>query len=207
MAGALFIVSAPSGAGKTSLVSKLLERDGLIQVSVSSTTRPKRPGEENGINYHFLSIAEFENMIAEGDFLEYAKVFDNYYGTSKSVVEAKLAEGKDVILEIDWQGAQQVKEQFPNAVSIFILPPSIKALEKRLKGRGTDSNDVIKRRMKDAFNEMSHYNEFDYLVINNLFDIALDELHSIFLAHRQILHRQMNKHSVMINELIQPNSL
>lgn len=207
MAGALFIVSAPSGAGKTSLVSKLLERDGLIQVSVSSTTRPKRPGEENGINYHFLSIVEFENMIAEGDFLEYAKVFDNYYGTSKSVVEAKLAEGKDVILEIDWQGAQQVKEQFPNAVSIFILPPSIKALEKRLKGRGTDSNDVIKRRMKDAFNEMSHYNEFDYLVINNLFDIALDELHSIFLAHRQILHRQMNKHSVMINELIQPNSL
>lgn len=204
MAGALFIVSAPSGAGKTSLVSKLIERDDTIQVSVSSTTRAKRPGEEDGVNYHFLSIEAFEAKVAEGDFLEYAKVFDNYYGTSKSVVESKLASGKDVILEIDWQGARQIREHFPDAVSIFILPPSLTELEKRLTGRGTDSNDIIQRRMKDAVNEMIHYNEFDYLIINNVFDIALNELHSVFLAHRQSLGRQVAKHAVMIEQLTQP---
>ncbi|MDG4811528.1 guanylate kinase [Hydrogenovibrio sp. 3SP14C1] len=203
MAGSLYIISAPSGAGKTSLVSKLTEKDSRIQVSISSTTRPKRPGEEEGINYFFLSVKNFKQKVTENDFLEHAQVFDNYYGTSKSTVESKLAEDKDVILEIDWQGAQQVRKLIPEAVSIFILPPSLKELEKRLKGRGTDSEEVIERRMSDAVNEMKHFNEFDYLVINNNFDIALTELHSIFLANRQTCAKQYDKHSVMINELTQ----
>lgn len=203
MAGSLYIISAPSGAGKTSLVSKLTEKDSRIQVSISSTTRPKRPGEEEGVNYFFLSVENFKQKVAENDFLEHAQVFDNYYGTSKSTVESKLAEDKDVILEIDWQGAQQVRKLIPEAVSIFILPPSLKELEKRLKGRGTDSEEVIERRMSDAVNEMKHFNEFDYLVINNNFDIALAELHSIFLANRQTCAKQYDKHSVMINELTQ----
>jgi len=203
MAGSLYIISAPSGAGKTSLVSKLTEKDSRIQVSISSTTRPKRPGEEDGVNYFFLSVDAFKQKVAEKDFLEHAQVFDNYYGTSKSAVESKLAEDKDVILEIDWQGAQQVRKLIPDAISIFILPPSLKELEKRLRGRGTDSEEVIERRMSDAVNEMKHFNEFDYLVINNNFDIALAELHSIFLATRQTCAKQYDKHSVMITELTQ----
>ncbi len=205
MAGSLFIISAPSGAGKTSLVSKLIEKDQLIQVSVSSTTRPKRPGEEDGINYHFLTLDAFEQKVAQQDFLEHAKVFDNYYGTSKSSVEKQLNDGKDVILEIDWQGAQQVRKLIPEAISIFILPPSLKILEQRLRNRGTDSDEVINRRMQDAVSEMAHYNEFDYLVINNNFDIALDELHTIFLANRQSRSRQVSQHQVLINEMTQPN--
>jgi len=205
MTGSLFIISAPSGAGKTSLVTKLIEKDQLIQVSVSSTTRPKRPGEEDGINYHFLTLDAFESKVAEQDFLEHAKVFDHYYGTSKSSVEKQLKDGKDVILEIDWQGAQQVRQLIPEAISIFILPPSLRALEQRLKSRATDSDDVIARRMQDAVSEMQHYKEFDYLVINNVFDIALEALHTIFLADRQTLNRQYSQHQVLINELTQPN--
>lgn len=205
MAGSLFIISAPSGAGKTSLVSKLIEKDQRIQVSVSSTTRPKRPGEEDGINYHFLSLDAFEQKVAQQDFLEHAKVFDNYYGTSKSSVEQQLNDGKDVILEIDWQGAQQVRKIIPQAISIFILPPSLKILEQRLRNRATDSDEVINRRMQDAVSEMTHYNEFDYLVINNHFEIALEELHTIFLANRQSRERQVSEHQVLINEMTQPN--
>ncbi|NCN44407.1 MAG: guanylate kinase [Piscirickettsiaceae bacterium CG_4_9_14_3_um_filter_43_564] len=205
MTGSLFIISAPSGAGKTSLVTKLIEKDQLIQVSVSSTTRPKRPGEEDGINYHFLTLDAFESKVAEQDFLEHAKVFDHYYGTSKSSVEKQLKDGKDVILEIDWQGAQQVRQLIPEAISIFILPPSLRALEQRLKSRATDSDEVIARRMQDAVSEMQHYKEFDYLVINNVFDIALEALHTIFLADRQTLNRQYSQHQVLINELTQPN--
>lgn len=205
MTGSLFIISAPSGAGKTSLVSKLIEKDQHIQVSISSTTRPKRPGEEDGINYHFLTLEAFEHKVAQQDFLEHAKVFDNYYGTSKSSVEQQLADGKDVILEIDWQGAEQVRKLIPDANTIFILPPSLKALEDRLKNRATDSDEVIARRMKDAVSEMQHYREFDYLVINNHFDIALDNLHSIFLANRQTRHRQTSQHPILINELIEQN--
>lgn len=205
MAGSLFIISAPSGAGKTSLVSKLIEKDQRIQVSVSSTTRPKRPGEEDGINYHFLSLEAFEQKVAQQDFLEHAKVFDNYYGTSKSSVEKQLNDGKDVILEIDWQGAQQVRKIIPQAISIFILPPSLKILEQRLRNRATDSDEVINRRMQDAVSEMTHYNEFDYLVINNHFEIALEELHTIFLANRQSRERQVSEHQVLINEMTQPN--
>jgi len=205
MTGSLFIISAPSGAGKTSLVTKLIEKDQLIQVSASSTTRPKRPGEEDGINYHFLTLDAFESKVAEQDFLEHAKVFDHYYGTSKSSVEKQLKDGKDVILEIDWQGAQQVRQLVPEAISIFILPPSLRALEQRLKSRATDSDEVIARRMQDAVSEMQHYKESDYLVINNVFDIDLEALHTIFLADRQTLNRQYSQHQVLINELTQPN--
>lgn len=203
MLGSLYIISAPSGAGKTSLVSKLLEKDDRIKVSISSTTRACRPGEKEGVNYHFLSVETFESKIAEDDFLEHAQVFDNFYGTSKSAVEAQLASGSDVILEIDWQGAQQVRQLIPEAISIFILPPSLAELEKRLTGRGTDSEEVIQRRMRDAQNEMIHYDEFDYIVINNHFDIALEELHSIFNANRLKQAQQASAHKNLIAALTQ----
>jgi len=203
MSGSLYIVSAPSGAGKTSLVGKLIQQDSRIVVSVSSTTREMRPGEENGVNYHFLTVEKFDEQIVKGDFLEHAQVFDNYYGTSKSAVEAQLATGKDVILEIDWQGAEQVRKLMPDAISIFILPPSREELHKRLTGRGTDSEEIINRRMQDAVSEMSHYNEFDYIVINNNFDIALKELHSIFCANRQVKAKQMLAHKSMIADLLE----
>lgn len=202
MSGSLYIVSAPSGAGKTSLVSKLVELDSHIKVSVSSTTRPSRNGEVDGVNYHFLSVAQFEAKIAEGDFLEHAQVFDNYYGTSKSAVEEQLKAGKDVILEIDWQGAQQVRKLIPQAISIFILPPSLEELQRRLTSRGTDSDEVIARRMRDAVNEMSHYHEFDYIVINNHFETALKQLHSIFQAGRLTQAKQVQQHSNLIDALI-----
>ncbi|MCF6345952.1 MAG: guanylate kinase [Thiomicrorhabdus sp.] len=203
MSGSLYIVSAPSGAGKTSLVNKLIQLDSHIVVSVSSTTRPIRSGEEDGVNYHFLNTEAFEQKIADDDFLEHAKVFDNFYGTSKSAVEAQLKKGKDVILEIDWQGAQQVRSIMPNAISIFILPPSLDELQRRLSGRGTDSVEVIARRMADAQSEISHYHEFDYIVINNVFDIALHELHSIFSAGRLTQANQYKKHSSLIQSLIE----
>lgn len=202
MSGALYIISAPSGAGKTSLVSQLIELDSHIVVSVSSTTRPMRTGEKDGLNYHFLTLNEFEQKISEGDFLEHAKVFDNYYGTSKSSVEEQLAKGKDVILEIDYQGAQQVRELMPNATSIFILPPSKEELKRRLNGRGTDSEEVIAKRLGESMNEMSHYNEFDYLVINNHFQTALEELHSIFKAGRLLKTAQIENHQNLIQQLL-----
>lgn len=202
MRGSLYIVSAPSGAGKTSLVGKLIELDSRIRVSVSSTTRDIRPGEENGVNYHFLSIEEFQARISQGDFLEHAQVFDNFYGTSQSSVENQLSSGKDVILEIDWQGAQQVRELMPNAISIFILPPSLTELKKRLTGRGTDSYEIIERRMADAVSELSHYNEFDYIVINNNFDIALKELHHIFSSGRLTQTRQVEAHNSLIQAML-----
>jgi len=205
MKGSLYIVAAPSGAGKTSLVSKLIEADQHIQVSVSTTTRDARPGEENGINYHFVSIDDFKQKVAEGDFLEHAEVFGNYYGTSKTTVNNRLEKGKDLILEIDWQGARQIRQQIPDAISIFILPPSLQELRKRLTGRGTDSKDIIEGRMSKAINEMTHYDEFDYLVINDHFDIALNELHTIFIANRLRLANQRANHATLINELIQLN--
>jgi len=205
MRGSLYIVSAPSGAGKTSLVNKLIGLDSHIVVSVSSTTRPMRPGEEDGVNYHFLTKESFQEKTAADDFLEHAQVFDNFYGTSKSSVEAQLNSGKDVILEIDWQGAQQVRGVMPDAISIFILPPSIEELSRRLNGRGTDSEEVISRRMEDAHSEMSHYNEFDYIVINNVFDVALKELHSIFSAGRLIRANQLKTHKILFQSLIETN--
>lgn len=183
--GTLYVFSAPSGAGKTSLVKALLEQTKAIGVSVSHTTRDPREGEINGKDYNFVTQDEFKSLIEQNAFLEHAQVFDNFYGTSQFWVEQELESGRDVILEIDWQGAQQIRQQMPDMVSVFILPPSREELLKRLTGRGTDSEEVIARRMQDAESEMSHYAEFDYLIINDDFDTALLELRSIVLARRQ----------------------
>ncbi|MCH9742014.1 MAG: guanylate kinase [Proteobacteria bacterium] len=202
MRGQLYVISAPSGAGKTSLVAALLRQEPKVRVSVSHTTRAPRPGEQDQINYHFVDKQAFEQRIADGDFLEHAQVFDNYYGTSQQAVEAQLNAGLDVILEIDWQGAQQVRRLRPDVISIFIVPPSIAELRIRLTGRGQDSEEVIGRRMADAVNEMRHYSEFDYLVVNDAFDLALAELTTIFRAQRLRLHRQAAAHQELLASLV-----
>jgi guanylate kinase len=178
----LFIIAAPSGCGKTSLVEALIKKTKNLCVSVSHTTRPPRPDEVNGINYYFVSINEFEEMIKNNAFVEHATVFDNHYGSSTKLIREKLDEGVDVILEIDWQGARQVKENMPNAISIFILPPSNEALLGRLKQRAQDNDETIKKRMSDAQNQMQHFNEFDYLVINDDFHSALNDLSLIICS-------------------------
>ena len=200
--GTLFIVSAPSGAGKTSLVKALIDSTDGIQVSVSHTTRASRPGEEEGVHYHFVTKEAFEEKLASGDFLEHAQVFDNFYGTSKSAVLDLLDSGVDVILEIDWQGARQVREALPDNVGIFIAPPSHAALEERLRGRGQDSDEIIARRMRDAQSEMSHYDEYDFLVINDDFDTALNELRTLFLAHRMRRDHQAIRHAALIRDIL-----
>jgi guanylate kinase len=181
MAGTLYIVAAPSGAGKTSLLKALLESTDQLQLSVSHTTRPPRPGEQDGVNYNFVDVGTFKEMIGDDLFLEHAEVFGNFYGTSRPWVEQVLAQGKNVILEIDWQGAEKVRRAIPAAVSIFILPPSRQELERRLRGRGTDADDVIARRLGEAQREMAHYREFDYIVVNDDFDRALADLRAIML--------------------------
>ena len=188
--GTLYIVSAPSGAGKTTLVTALVEQIDTLKVSVSHTTRAMRPGEVDGLNYHFTSREQFLEQVGEGDFLEHAEVFGNLYGTSQSTVEQTLADGHDLILEIDWQGAQQVRRALPQARSIFILPPSREALQQRLSNRGQDAEDVIAARMALATQEMSHYVEYDYIVINDDFQIALDELKAVLASNRLTLARQ-----------------
>jgi len=200
--GTLFIVSAPSGAGKTSLVRELIESLDGIQVSVSHTTRSRREGEVDGVNYHFISVPEFEAKIADSDFFEYAKVFDNYYGTSRQAVQSLLDAGQDVILEIDWQGAQQVRQQLSSAVSIFILPPSRSELERRLASRGTDEHAIIARRMRDAVSEMSHYDEYDYLVINDDFTTALQELQSLVISRRLTRAAMQKRHAPLLDALL-----
>jgi len=185
--GSLYIISAPSGAGKTSLVKALLDQDKQVTVSISNTTRAAREGEKEGVDYHFTEVERFEEMVASGEFLEHAKVFDNQYGTSQKEVERLLRQGLDVILEIDWQGAQQVRERIPGCVAVFILPPSLQALGNRLRGRGQDGDDIIERRMQDARSECAHYDEYNYLIINDNFDTALADLASIFRAGRQRL--------------------
>ena len=182
--GTLYIVSAPSGAGKTSLLKALVERDPRIRVSISHTTRTKRPGEVDGVDYHFVDVDRFARMIGEGAFLEHAQVFGNFYGTSERAVREVLSTGDDVVLEIDWQGARQVRRRFPGAVSVFILPPTPEALRERLTGRGQDSAEVIERRMADARSEMEHYPEYDYLVINDRFEQALEELGAVVISQR-----------------------
>lgn len=198
----LFIVSAPSGAGKSSLLGKLLAADPDLALSVSHTTRAMRPGEENGVHYHFVDVPEFQKLAGEGQFVEHAQVFDNYYGTSEPALREQLAAGKDTVVEIDWQGARQVRERFPEAVSIFIAPPSIEALRERLSGRGQDSEEIIDRRMRDARSELSHYSEYDYLVINDDFDLALGELAAVVVAERLRLARQSARHQAALSEML-----
>ncbi|WP_313454887.1 guanylate kinase [Pseudomonas sp.] len=200
--GTLYIVSAPSGAGKTSLVTALIEADPRVSVSVSHTTRAMRPGEQHGVNYHFVSHDAFEELIAKGDFLEHAEVFGNFYGTSRSALQHVLDQGNDLILEIDWQGAQQVRALMPEALSVFILPPSQQALRARLDGRGQDSEEIIAGRMREAVTEMVHYDEYDYVIINDDFALALDELKSVFVANRLLLKKQQQRHSQLLEELL-----
>lgn len=201
--GTLYILSAPSGAGKTSLVKALTDELSFIRVSVSHTTRSARPGEVDGVNYNFTSIDNFRAMIGRGEFLEHAEVFGNFYGTSHPWVKQTLAQGYDLILEIDWQGAQQVRRLAPDARSVFILPPSTEALRQRLNNRGQDNGDVIESRMQQATTEMSHYVEYDYLIINDDFDTALNELKSIFISERLKQSAQQQRHSELLGKLLQ----
>lgn len=182
--GILFIVSAPSGAGKTSLLRELVPADDGMAMSVSHATRPMRPGERDGVHYHFVGVERFEQLVEQGAFLEHARVFDNYYGTAEAAVRGQLTQGLDVVLEIDWQGARQVRQRFPDAVSIFIAPPNIAALRERLSNRGQDSAEVVERRMADARSELSHFSEYDYLVINDRFEVALADLRAVVSAER-----------------------
>ncbi|WP_407313674.1 guanylate kinase [Pseudomonas sp. nanlin1] len=200
--GTLYIVSAPSGAGKTSLVKALIDAQPSIRVSVSHTTRAMRPGEADGVNYHFVDRAEFIRMIEHGDFLEQAEVFGNLYGTSQSTLQQTLDAGHDLILEIDWQGAEQVRRQMPDACSIFILPPTQQALRQRLTNRGQDSDEIIESRMREAVSEMSHYHEYDYLVINDDFAAALEDLKAIFRANRLKQTPQQASHKDLLASLL-----
>ncbi|MBS0347784.1 MAG: guanylate kinase [Proteobacteria bacterium] len=184
MPGTLFIVTAPSGAGKTTLVSGLLERDPLVSLSVSYATRAPRTGEVNGQHYNFVDVPTFRALRDKGEFLEWAEVHSNYYATSKTWLESQISSGKDILLEIDWQGAQQVRKVFPKAVGVFILPPSVDELERRLRGRGTDSEEVIARRVLAARGEMRHVAEFDYVIINEELTAALDDLVAVVRASR-----------------------
>lgn len=200
--GKLYIISAPSGAGKTSLVKRLTaELDGLA-VSVSHTTRAMRSGEQNGVDYFFVSADEFKAMIERQAFLEHAQVFDNFYGTAQQTVEDNLARGLDVILEIDWQGAQQVRRMLPESLSIFILPPSVEVLRQRLQNRGQDDVEVIARRMSDAVTEMSHYPEFDYLIVNDDFATALHQLKSVIIANRLLQSQQQQTLAPLLQNLL-----
>ena len=184
MSGTLFIVTAPSGAGKTTLVRGLLERDPQVQLSISYATREPRPGEKNGREYHFVDVPTFRALRDRGEFLEWAEVHGNYYATSKVWLKEQIEQGRDTLLEIDWQGAQQVRKVFPAAVGVFILPPSLDELENRLRGRGTDSDDVINRRLLGARGEMRHVAEFDYVIINNELQVALEDLVAVVRASR-----------------------
>jgi guanylate kinase len=200
--GRLFVISAPSGAGKTSLVKALLERHPELKVSVSHTTRKPRSHEADGREYHFVSLSEFRELIAQGQFLEHAQVFDNYYGTGRQTVEKLLAAGTDVVLEIDWQGAQQVRKAMPECITIFILPPSRQALQDRLQKRQTDSAEVIARRLRDAVGDMRHSCEFDYIVVNDRFAQAVDELASIVAGRGEALRKDRPSIGPLLRELL-----
>lgn len=202
MTGHLYIVSAPSGAGKTTLVRLLLENDPDIRLSVSTTTRAPRSGEQDGREYHFVSVPDFLTMIESGDFLEWAEVHGNYYGTSKSWIAAEMATGRDVLLEVDWQGAQQVRKLFPAALGVFILPPSFDELKRRLAGRGTDSAETIARRLAAARDEMRHMGEFDYVIINDNLQQALSDLLSVVRASRLRYAAQCQRHSQLFATLL-----
>ena len=202
MIGNLFIVAAPSGAGKTTLVRHLLESDRQIGVSISHTTRRSRPGEENGREYHFVDVPSFLERIGHGEFLEWAEVHGNYYGTSKRWIEDEMLAERDVLLEIDWQGAQQVRKVFPQAIGIFVLPPSMAILHDRLSGRGTDSEDVIARRIAAARDEMRHVDEFDYVIINDTLQQAVGDLQAIVRAARLRYANQRQRHAALFPSLL-----
>ena len=201
MKGHLFVISAASGAGKTSLVRAMLAQDPQLKLSVSHTTRAPRPGEEDGIHYHFVPESAFLELLANNGFLESAHVHGARYGTSQAEVDQSLAAGRDVILEIDWQGAEQIRQLYPQATSIFILPPSLEALAHRLNNRGQDSDEVIRRRLAAAREEMRHVHEFDYVTINDIFDVALQDLMAIVRAQRLQLARQVACHTSLIQSL------
>ena len=188
--GRLFVIAAPSGAGKTSLVRALMEREAGLRFSISYTTRPQRPTEQHGRDYFFVGRDEFERMVANGEFLEHARVFDNYYGTSRRQGEEALAAGQDLILEIDWQGAAQIRAALPECISIFILPPSRPELERRLRGRGTDAEEVIQRRLRDAASDMTHWREFDHVVVNDDFAVALGQLQDVVAGRGEATRRE-----------------
>lgn len=202
MTGTLYIISAPSGGGKTSLVNALVQALSNIVISVSYTTRPKRPGEHDGVNYHFIATERFQAMLKEPAFLEHAVVFGHHYGTSKQWVSEKLQSGVDVILEIDWQGAKQIRQLMKESVSIFIMPPSRDILLERLRARGQDDESVIEKRMAEANAEMSHYHEYDYLVINDNFDTALMDLNAIVHARRLLQKTQAVKYAQLLAKLL-----
>jgi guanylate kinase len=201
-AGTLFIVAAPSGAGKSTLVNALLEREPDISLSISHTTRPPRPGEQYGRHYYFVERPEFEREVAEGIFLEHAEVHGNFYGTSRKTVQDLLQQGRDVLLEIDWQGAAQIRKAKPDCVGIFILPPSRAELERRLRGRGSDSADVIERRLRNSRGEIAHAHEFDYIIVNDRFEDALDGLRAVVQAVRLRSALQCQRHEALIRELL-----
>lgn len=200
--GKLFVIAAPSGAGKTSLVKALLQRVPELHVSISHTTRKQRATEQPGREYYFVSVAEFEQQVARAEFLEHAQVFDNYYGTAREPVEAQLSKGRDVVLEIDWQGAQQVRQALPECQTIFILPPSRRALEERLRNRATDSNEVIERRLRDAVGDMTHWREFDYVVVNDTFEHAVADLVRIVSGDGAALRAERPQLQPLLAELL-----
>ena len=200
--GQLLIVSAPSGAGKTSLIKALMEQDQRVEVSVSHTTRPQRPGEVEGVNYFFISTETFHEMREAGAFFEFAEVFGHFYGTSLTQLEARLSDGADVILEIDWQGAQQVRKLLPDSAWLFILPPSLEALKSRLQARGQDAEDTIDLRMRAARDEMSHWDEADYLIINDQFDVALEALQALVRSLRLRTGQQQSTLQDLIEDLL-----
>jgi len=200
--GQLWVIAAPSGAGKTSLVKALLDSDPALRLSVSHTTRKRRETEREGREYHFVSVADFERLRDAGEFLEHARVFDNLYGTSRAYVEQQLAAGQDVVLEIDWQGAQQVRRAMPQCVSIFILPPSRRALAERLARRATDTEAVIARRLADAASDMAHYPEFDYVVVNDEFARAVEDLRRIIAGHGADLRSDRPDLAPLLKELL-----
>ncbi|GAB2613645.1 guanylate kinase [Novilysobacter erysipheiresistens] len=202
MRGTLYIVAAPSGAGKSSLVNAVLAHDPNIALSISFTSRPPRPGERHAEHYHFVDAAEFERMVEAGDFFEHARVHGDWKGTARQSVEPQLASGKDVLLEIDWQGARQVRAKVPGAVSVFILPPSRDALEQRMRTRGQDSEAVIAQRLAAAREEMSHYGEFDYVIVNEHFAVAVEEMCAIFTASRLRRDAQVARHGKLITTLL-----